>query len=58
MKKLKLRIRTERNEVVCCCLATAIMNCSKDCDKVTAKIYDKYDAKWCMEHNGEVRLRE
>ncbi len=58
MKKLNLRIKAEQGEVVCCCLASALVKCDRDCDKVTVKIDDRYDALWCMSHNGEVKLRE
>lgn len=58
MEKLRIRIKTEQNEVVCCCLAAALVSCDKDCDVVSVKIDKFQGCEWCMRHNKEVKLRE
>ncbi|MCI9475008.1 MAG: hypothetical protein HFE71_00790 [Emergencia sp.] len=58
MEKIRIRIKAENGEIVCCCLAAALMICENDCDIVTAKIDKLQGGEWCMRHNNEVKLRE
>lgn len=58
MKSIKLKIKTEHDEIICCCLADSGMRCGDDCDIVWAKLNEKQGCEWCMKHNKEVKLRE
>ena len=52
---LPRHIKSENGEIVCCCLAAALMRCNDDCDIVTAKIDKLQGSEWCMKHNKEVK---
>lgn len=58
MKSIKLKIKTEHDEIICCCLADSGMRCGDDCDIVRAKLDEKEGCEWCMRHSKEVHLRE
>ena len=58
MKSIKLKIKTEHDDIICCCLADCNMRCDGDCDIVWAKLNENQGSEWCMKHNKEVKLRE
>ena len=57
MEKIRIRIKAENGEIICCCLAAALMKCNNECDIVTANKDKLQGSEWCMRHNEEVKLR-